>query len=348
MQTWMDTVDGLSNAALTVEAQTVPLPDGETFLGESLFPRLDVNSVKVEGITVRAIRPVSERREWNAPGATIEKPIEEAFGMSILPIEARDGIDEQEYQALAEAGLTAGQAQLRALLGVEIPKRIRDMAVSNLRRLEMDRYSAWLEGLIRQRNPQNKTQEIVATFPWAGERIQTAGTAWDQGGVNAYNEFIAWLKEGVEEIGAIEGVMLRQRQVDLIQNSAPFVFGTEGERIDGEVLRQKISQKIGVDFRFIVNRAWVEPQGTKRYLMPIARIGIVPAGGAVGKTLYAPVVRAIEAADVASEAGIDLRGQASYRETSNGGKHTELQVQVNAAPNPDKLSVWVMNTGVAV
>ena len=108
------------------------------------------------------------RREWNAPGATIEKPVPVDFKMSILPIEARDAIDEQEYQALAEAGLTAGQTQLRALLGVEIPKRTRDMAVANLRRLEMDRYTAWLEGLIRQRNPQNRNQVVVASFPWAG------------------------------------------------------------------------------------------------------------------------------------------------------------------------------------
>lgn len=352
MQTWMDTVEELSNPALTVEAQTAPLPQRETFLGDALFPPPDepINSVEVRGVTVRAIRPVSERREWNAPGVTIEKPAPEEFAMTIIPIEGRDAIDELEYQRLMETATTDGARRLRELLIAEIPSRIRHLAVANKRRLEIDRYNAWLEGVIRQRNPQHRSQEISVEFPWADERIEEAATAWDDAGVDAYEEALAFIKAGADEIGALEGVMLRAPLLEVIRADAPTV---NGKRLTIPELEAEIASEIGQEFRFILNRAWVEPQGVKTFLFPVSKFALVPAGGAVGKTLYAPVARAVEAFQTLATLGgddegvIDVRGQAAYRETSNGGRHTSLEVQWNAAPLPDENLVRVIDTGVS-
>lgn len=343
MEMWFDTIEEISNPALTVEAQTVPLPQQETFLQDDLMPRDDVDDTEIRGATVRAIRPTSGRREWNAPGVTVEKPVAETFQMNILPIEGRDQIDEQEYDKLQRATLRGGEERLRELLVADIPSRVRHIALANIRTLEQDTYISWLYGEIRQFNPQNRAQTIAAEFPWKDERIQTAGTAWNDGTVNAYNEFMAFLKEGQEEIGAIDGVMLRAALLAVIRADAPTVNGKALNLVE---LEAEIQAEIGQEFTFIVNRAWIEPRGVKTFLFPVSRVALVPAGGAVGRRLFAPVGRAIDADLAVPDAEIDVRGQGAFRETSNGGRHWAMQVQLNAAPYPDKNLVWVADTGV--
>ena len=347
MEPWMDTIEELTNVALTVEAQTATLPDDEVHLGEDLFPREDVDSVDVADVTVEELRPESETREWNAPGVTLPKPTGRKFGMNILPIEARDQIDEHEAQKLAELELLAGEDALHRRLIIKIPERIRYMALANQRALERKRYRSWLEGLMVQHNPQNRNQEITTQFPWRADRIEEAGTPWNNAGVNAYDEFLAWAKEGVEELGALEGAMLRQSLLDVIRADGPVVAGTD-RPLRIEDLEAEIRSELGVDFSFLVNRSWTGSKNNRVMLHPVPRIALVPAGGAVGKTLFAPVNRAIEVYSQIpdGEEPIDVRGNAAYRETSNEGKRQQLSVQLNAAPAPDEALVWVMNTGV--
>lgn len=340
---WIDTIEEISNPALTVEAQTVPLPQEETFMQDALMPRENVDKTEIKGVKVRAIRPTSGRREWNGPGVTVEKPVPEEFEMNILPIEGRDQIDEKEYDELQRETINGGEARLRELLVANIPDRVRHIALANIRTLEWDTYISWLYGEIRQFNPQNRAQEISASFPWKADRIQTAATPLNDAGVNSYEETVAFIKEGVEEMGAIEGLMLRQPLLDVIRADAPTV---NGKKLNLLELEAEIRSEIGQDFRFIVNRAWIEPRGVKTFLFPVPRMALVPIGGAVGKRLFAPVGRAIDAALAVPDAGIDVRDQGAFVEVSNGGRHWAMQVQLNSAPYPDKNRVWVYNSGV--
>jgi hypothetical protein len=349
-QTWMDTVEELSNEALTVEAQTAPLPQKETFLGQAMMPPQDVDSVKVDDVTVRAIRATTGRREWNTPGFLIEKAVPDEFKMTILPIEGRDHINELEYQLLNEKRVGANRQKLQDLLRVTIPARVRDLAVANRRTVEQDIYNAAFDGVVRQANPNNLQEEVVVQFPWRGERIQQALTPWNDVSVNAYNELIAFVKEGLEELGAIDGLMLRGPLFEAIRADGPTV-GAGNKKMNLKELEAEITGEIGQDFKFIINRAWIEPRGVKTFLLPIQKAVLIPAGGQFGRVLRAPVVRSIDAneaigAGANGEPIVDVRGQGAYRESQQNGKLTTIEVQLNAVPRPDQKLIWVQNTGV--
>jgi hypothetical protein len=73
---------------------------------------------------------------------------------------------------------------------------------------------------------------------------------------------------------------------------------------------------------------------------------VIPAGGVIGETLFAPVARAYDIAAQVPNAKIDIRGQTVFYEASNGGRELTVECQVNAFSNPIERFVYVINAGV--
>lgn len=347
---WIATEDLLSPAALTVRAQTVPPNDMGKLLWDIFFPRVDVPSVDLKDVTTVDYRPTADRREWNADGRRIPMVVPTTRAVSIVPIEANDRVDEKEMQRLEE--MSGGNEQIvRDIIGASIPARVDRLAEADYRRLEVDAMSAWALGQITQRNPEDASKTYVASFGFSSARYTTAGTAWNDAGVNAYTLFLAWLVAAEDLVGQVEGAMLRLATFNAILADAPNL--PNSVPMTRSQLEDRVQQDLGQPFRFYINenRVDVFDDGgtayTRTNIWPAQRIAAVPAGKVVGRTAFAPVVRAAELVrEVGVGGGIDVRGVTIYYNPSHNGKSLQIEGQLNALTVPSEQLVYVTNTGV--
>src|SRR5688500_11747658 len=95
------------------------------------------------------------------------------------------------------------QALIANIMQSTVPGRVDAIAMANYRRLELDAFEAWALGTVTQRNPQNASETFQASFGFDAGRYQTAGTAWNDNTLNAYDELLDWLEDGEDAIGPI-------------------------------------------------------------------------------------------------------------------------------------------------
>jgi hypothetical protein len=342
------TLEELSAAALTVRAQAVSPNDNGRLTWDVFFPRQDVESTKINELTELDNRPAADRREWNARGRLIPMKAPDKKAIEMIPIESRDALSEQEMNRLAQE-TRGNEAIIQDVMMTRIPARIERLALANYRRLELDAYKVWTSGTIVQRNPENGGT-FTTSFSIDSGRLQTAGTAWNDGGVDAYDLFIAWLMEGVDEIGAIEGAMMRRATYNAILADAPNLPNSVA--MTRAQIEDRITQDIGSAFRFFVNEASIDVFNdggtavTRTKVFPAEQVVLVPGGNAVGNSAFAPVVRAMDLAREAGDAGIDVNGNTVYYEASNGGRQLDIECQLNALPVPNEQLVWAIDSGV--
>lgn len=346
---WIKKIITLSPAALTVRAQALSPDDNGRLLWDLFFPRRNVNSVDLADVLTIDDRPAADRREWNGPGRLVPVQTPTLRDISMVPIEAYDKISEKEMQKLMERFL--GNAQLIAdVIGVSLPDRADRLATACYRRLELDAFQAWLAGTITQRNPQDASKTYTASFGIDAGRIQTASTAWNDPGLNAYDELIAWIEDGIDSIGPISGVMLRLATLKAIQADAPDLpNGVTMTRAD---LESRVQDDLGSPFQFFVNESQVDvftdggTAVTRTKVFTAEKVALIPAGSSVGYSGFAPVVRAMELSAQVPDAGIDVQGVTVYHNSHNAGKELEIDAQLNALPVPDESRVWVIDAGV--
>lgn len=349
---WIQTEDRLSPAALTVQAQAVtPVNDtGQPLLWDAFFPRQDVDSVDLRELTPADYRPAADRREWNARGRLIPILTPSQRDMRIVPIEAYSAIGEYEMQRLGQRA-DGNVQRLRELVGAAIPERVDSLAQADYRRLEMDAFSAWANGNIPQRDPQDASKVYTVPFGFAAERMTVAPVAWNDGGANAYDLFLAWYSASVELCGPGEGVVLRQATLNAILADAPTI--TAGSlRMSRPQIEADVQDRTGGPFRFIVleqsmdvfNDGGTTTSRTK--IWPAQKVAFVPAGGNVGVTAFAPVLRAMDMAAAVPGAKIDRNGVTIFYEPGNGHRELVIEAQLNAIPVPDERRVSVINAGV--
>jgi hypothetical protein len=347
---WIQEAEELSPAALTVRAQALSPNDRGQLLWDVFFPRRNVDSVNLNDIVTLDDRPAADRREWNARGRYIPVRTPTRRQMSIVPIEAYDKIEEQEMQRVAEAGLSANAETFRRLIGVRIPDRTDRLAMSDYRRLELDCFTAWATGTIVQRNPQDASKTVTASYGFDVARMQTATPAWNDGSVNAYNEFLAWYQDGEDAVGAGAGAMLRRATLNAILADAPNLGNSVAMTLAG--LEQRVQDDLGRDFRFFINENSVDvftdggTAVTRTKVWPAEQVAFVPAGQVVGDAVFAPVVRAMEISGQVPGAGVDVRGVTIYHDAANAGRELTIEAQLNAAPRPDEQRVFVIDAGV--
>lgn len=343
---WLSTIEDLSPAALTVRAQVIDPLNIDELLYTPFFPRSDVDSVDLKEMRVTNFRPVGDRREWNQRGRFIPRLTPAQLEMSMVPIETFDKIEEYEMQKLLERSLGGNVEQVRTILRASIPNRVDDLAMADLRRLNVDSFNAWATGQIVQKNPQTG-QTFTASFGFAAGRYQTAGTVWGDASVNAYNNFISWVQDGFRAVGSATGAVMSLARFLEIQADAP--QGYQLMPLTAAQVRDRVQQDLGFQFTIYIieNTADVFTDGGIAYLptriWPADRIALVPAGQAVGVAAHAPVARAMELAQQVPGAGIDIRGTTIYYDARNAGRDLTIECQLNAMPVPDETRMWVID-----
>jgi hypothetical protein len=344
----------LAPGPLTVRAQTVSPNDDGRLLWDTFFPRKDVDSVDLDDVYAIDFRPASDRREWNARGRHIPVKTPALRRVSIVPIEGYARIAEREMQKLGERADGNRETLLR-LIGARIPDRVKAIALANFRRLELDAFEAWTKGTVTQRNPQNAAQTYVASLNIDASRIQTAGTAWNDVGVDAWDLLMAWLADGQGAMGDIKGIMLRQATFNAIRADAP--TGVGGVLYSRADLERLVQDEIGSAFQFYINERTVEvfsdggdtTAATK--VFPAQRIVAIPADNIVGDACFAPVVRADDLDGTTENGGIqpgdvDPRLNKVYREVGGAGRNAAYEVQMNGLCVPTEQKTWAINAGV--
>ena len=344
---WIAEEDELSLAALTVLAQTVDPTDNGQLLWDIFFPRANVDSVDLKDLFTLDDRPAADRREWNQRGRFIPILTPEQRLMSMVPIEGYDKIDEYEMQKLEE-GTFGNEDVVRRVIGVRIPDRVERIAMADYRRLELDAFKAWATGTIVQKNPQ-KGNTYTASFGFDSGRYQTASPTW-VAAANAYDEFLAWVEDGISEIGPVAGVALRRATYKEILADAPDL--PMGVKMTRSQLEDRIQQDLGSPFNFFELENTVDEftdggiATTSTKIWAAEQVALVPTGNAVGRAAFAPVRRAMELARQVPGAGIDVRGVTIYYESSNGGRELTIEGQLNAMPIPNEQKMWVIDAGV--
>lgn len=339
-------VEELSPASLTVVAQTVSAQNTGRLRWPLFFPRRNVNSVDLKEVTTTDFRPVSDRREWNSRGrliSTITPPTRE---LSLIPVEGYYKWDEYEINKLS-AVANGNSEILDQIIGRSVPDKLVQIVEANDRRIEVDAFTAWATGTNVAKNPQTGTTHTVS-FGFASDRLTTAGTAWDDAGVNAYDLLISFLEDAQDKIGPVAGVVLRTALHRAIHADAP--NGPLGTIIPRGRLAEQVSDDLGIPFNFFLFDDTVDVYtdgGTTTSpvnVWPAGYIAAVPSGGVVGNTVFAPVVRAQEIARASGAPGIDVRGQTAYYEESVMGRDLTLEVQVNPLTIPNEQKLRVENT----
>lgn len=347
---WIGAEDALdlSSAALTVRAQNLPENDRDRLVMPIFFPSQNVRSIKLQSITGIDFRPVSDRREWNLRGRKIPTKFPTTASLEMIPIESTFSIDEYELQLLLEP-IDGNEQLLRNIIRRNIPDRADALVFANRRRFEMDAAQAWATQTMTVMNPNlGHTQTVSFNFDTA--RYQTAGTAWNNGAVNAFNEFVAWVQDGADAVrGNVSGAIMRRATWKEIVKDAP--MGLLGVPLTEAEVMRRIEDALGIAFRIVIleNRfdEFIDAglETSRENVWPAEKVALIPSGTAVGTGARAPIARAYS---LARESGgrISANGTAIFSETNNGGREYVCEAQDNWFPLPDEELMWVIDAGV--
>src|SRR5690242_4510284 len=97
---WLAQEAALSNANLTVLAQSVSPNDQDQLIWDLFFPRENVDNFEFSSISTVNWRPTADRREWNTRGRLIPIQTPPTSMISLVPIESYFKIEEEELNRL--------------------------------------------------------------------------------------------------------------------------------------------------------------------------------------------------------------------------------------------------------
>ena len=350
--TWMAAEEALSPTALTIRAQTVDPTDQGRLLWDVFMPRRNVDMTKLASLTSQDVRITTDRREWNARGRYVNLITPPRKELEWVPIEGYFKLEEKEINDLMNE-VRGNQALFRSVVGVRIPERTDMLALANWRRLELDVMSAWANGSITSMNPETG-QTFTVDYGFDAARYTTAATAWDDGGVNAYDLFLTWLQDAYENVGPMEGAMMRLATRNAIVADAPNAMpgAITGLTPTVAATELRIQDELGRPFRFFINENTVDTYddgGIARTTVKVWQaqmVAAVPAGQSVGSTAFAPVVRAYDLSSQTPEAGVDIRGITVFHDIAGTGRELAVEGQFNPMPDPDEQKLYVIDAGV--
>ena len=344
-----------SAAAMTVRAQAVAEENPDDLRYDIFSSRKAVNGLRFSETTDIDFRFVAERRPYNTRG--IEMP--EKFGslreFMHLPIQARKTIDEEEIEALGVA--TDDERILLELLGGTIPERVDGMTRADYRRYELDFFHGWATGTILAKNYRSKAIAIVS-FGFAADRYKVAATAWDDAGVNAYDEAVTFARSAKGLTGGMEGLYLSGDVLEAIRADAP--ANANGRQPGDTGLADLIAGEAGIgSFRFVTDdRVFDVPSASDadgfdaetgtapQRIWPIGAVAAIPAGIEVGESCFSPVRRASDIAGVAGNAKVSNRDVTIVYVPNADDTQLEIQAQLNAYPKFNEQRVAVIDTGI--
>lgn len=349
MRSLIPLTEELTPPQLTVVAQTISPNDQGRLKWDVFFPRDNVDSIDLHEVSTTDFRPTSDRREWDSRGRLIHTVTPNLRDLEIVPVEGYYKWGEREIQKLAQRA-DGNSELLSQIIGRSVPSKVAQITEANYRRIEVDAFSAWATGTVTGRNPQTG-ESYTISFNFPSERMTTAGTAWDDPGQNAWNNLISFVEDATDLIGPVQGVVLRTSLLRVIQADAPDLTG--GVAITRAQLADRVSQELGTPFRFFLFDDTLDIYNdggisiTRTNVWPAGRIAAVPQGGRVGRTAFAPVVRAMEIIRESGNPGIDQRGMTVYYSEEVMGRDLTVEVQCNPFTIPNEQLVRVENTLVS-
>ena len=356
---WIDAVRDLSPAALTVQAQSVDPTLQNALLWDQFMPRRNVDSLEIDVLLEELeVEYTADRREWNTRGRVIPMRTPGTRRLEMVPIETYFKVYEKEITDLMIR--FGGNAQLvQRQIAPRIPERTLRLVRANYRRIEKDTFDAWSTGVLTRRNPQLGHALTNFSYGISSTRYPTVGTAWNNVGLNAFNEFIKMIATADKFVGVTQGCIMRQATWDEIALDATSAISVSSTfpllRMTREEIERRISSEIRREFTVIifedtlttfVDGGYTNTTEVARW--PAQKIGFIPraGGGTVGFNAFAPVARAYELSAQAPGAGIDVNGMTVYHEVENGGRGLNVEVQVNELPVPIEERIFVVNVGV--
>lgn len=356
---WIAAVRELGAAALTVQAQAVDPTLQNALLWDQFMPRRDVDSTEIDVLLEELeVEYTSDRREWNQRGRPIPMRSPGTKRYEMVPIEDYFHIREKEIQDLMNR-FNGNRLMVQAQIAPRIPERTLRLVRANYRRIEKDTFDVWSSGTLTRRNPQLGHALTTLSYGISSTRYPTVGTAWNNVGLNAFNEFIAMIATADKMIGVTQGCVMRQATWNEIQADASAAISVSTTfpilRLSRAEVEARITQEIRREFVVIIfeDTLTVFNDGgvtntTEVARWPVGRIGFIPraGGGAVGYNAFAPVLRAWDLTDQAPDAGIDVRGMTVYHDVEDTGRGLDVQCQVNAMPIPIEERIFVPNVGV--
>lgn len=358
---WVGTVEDFTPAALTVRAQQLDPTLQNRLLWDQFFPRRDVESTELDEILTEEteVEYVSERREWNTRGRPVPAVSPKRTQLEFIPIETYFTIFEQEINKLLTR-FRGNQQMMIDQIGSTIPRKTDRIAAANFRRIEKDAFDGWANGIVTRRNPQMGHLSQTFNFNFNSDRYPAALTAWNDPGVNAYQEFLAAIRESDKWLGSrCGGAIMRQATWDVIEaaattaisiNFSPTVLMTREQveaRLRADLNGRPFVIVIFEDTLTVFNDGGLT-NTTEVNRWPAEKIGFIPSAnnGAIGFTAFAPVARAWDLTTQVPHAGIDIRGQTVFHEVRLGGRQLIVECQMNAFPVPFEDRMFVMDVGV--
>lgn len=239
--------------------------------------------------------------------------------------------------------MNGNQAIFRDLIKARLPQRVDGLVSANLRRIEFDAFRAWTLNQMVQMNPQTGV-ETTSSLNIDAARYVTLADPFDTA-ANAFNLFVAWVKDAIDAVGPLAGVMLRQAMIDEIVADAP--QGVAALPLTVAQTEERIRQTSGGAFRFFPMERTLDlfddagTEVTRTKIWPADRLAAIPAGGVIGNTAFAPVARAYDIAAAVPSAKVDVRGMTVYYEAANLGRELTVECQVNPFSMPDERNVYV-------
>ena len=352
----LDSVAGdvRSNVALTVIAQSIGIDDVDPagqYMFPVFFPFTDANSIDIAQLTQTDFRPVAQLREFNAHGKEIPLPTPKITELTMVPREARNGIGEEELTRL-EQTYDGNAALVQQQLMSRIPDRVRWLVESIYRGHEVQCAEAWTKGQITAKNPTSGATYVVSLGFDSG-RLQTADTAWNDGGTNAYNDLVAWYRDVLTDMDA-GGVVLSRLAFNAIQADAPNIldYGGNGVIASTSSIEARVQDAVGAPFRFVLNDTQVDAftdggsAYTRTRVWDESYVAAIPASGSVGASHRAGVASAYEALREDDNAPIDVRGVGVRKNDENKGKYIDLMATALWLGLPEERNVHTIDTGI--
>lgn len=347
---WILAFLGLREVDLTVRAQTIDPDNVDGVIYPAFLRANPVTSMKVMDITEREYRQVAFRRPWDADGTQFVQIPGPQRDASFTPIEIYDFIGEEEIYQLFNLFGEESDATRRLVaqrLLKSIPTRVMEMSKAVERRMNIEAANAWAYGTYSITEPKDKSVVATVSFGYEAERYETALTAWDDPGVNAVEENIAWLRYARMKVGPLGGQRLSTKLLNILLADAPVTVNT-GYKMSQTDLQSYIGDRAGVpEFRFVIDDYTYETSpGTHVRYWPEDIVAAIPRDRYVGTANFAPVVKAAQLASQVPNSGVRMDRKAVEYSSHNEGKALKYAVQMNAYPWLNEQRLAVMNTGI--
>jgi hypothetical protein len=342
---WLDAYADLTPANLTIREAARLAENPLDLRYRAIFPRVGASSIRLSDITTVDFRPVGGRREWNAQGREIPEKLGPARNFEMVPINPTHHIDERMLQLFGESGVQ--ELLRRGVIGSlqTWPQRLAD---ATERQLEAEAFEAWFSGLITVMDPKTGDTVTVSMGFDQATTYPTAGTAWDDPGEDAYENFLVALQAAQTKMGTVGAARSRRAVFREIVANAP--DGPNGLRPTFSSLQDRVREEGFPDVQLVIDERTYDKftdggnATSSTNYVPAGKIAFQPSNGVVGATHVAPVVRAY---DFLSGANRSLaNGVVIFRSEKNDGKTLLIEAQENAIVLPDENKVYVVDSSV--